>query len=425
MYQQLKDKGFLESVRDKVCDLKGKIFKFKKKKKVPHPNSDDPKFIYEESIVPNLRTELALVGFNIFDPDYKLSLFLGFIIVECSIYLVINIIDIWIIWGSSFEMVCFCFVTWMLGWSGLLLCYTMLKNRLLFCDMLKIIYEFGDGLDKETEAEEIKKYKKHSLVCKKLSFITTVFCGGGMIVSTFYPIIIYFYTGQAVLPYGFFIPGVSTTDNPGYLINYAYQAFQCYCTVLGTMQSTFHSFLFFVSNAFFQMDNLIIKLRKLNAKIEAKPHENGHETQLNDIIQLHQRFQSYLDIVDRAFNQRFFGNIACYTIMNITTLFVVVSQVWFIGYYQLCVILGLILVPCTVGTVIQMKNEKLINEIYGVSWHLLTPKERKPFRFFLLGAQSTPMLTCGKVLPLNVNTFRQTYSKIYSILMFLIDTQRN
>lgn len=428
MYQPIKNKGFLKKGRDKICSLKAKLSKVIKNRKSEKGKkskiNDDPKAIYEESIVPTLKTELALVGFEIFNADYKLSFFLGFIIVDASTYAVINLIDIWLIWGSSFENVCFCLVTWMLGFTGLMLAYTLSKNRVLYCDLLKIIYDFGDALDKKEESEEIVKYKKHSLVCKKLCLITTVLCGGGGIVCTFYPIVIYFYTGQAVLPYGFFIPGVSTTTNPGYLINYAYQIFQCYGTALGTMQATFHSYLFFVSNAFFQIDNLIIKLRKLNGKIVKKPNEDGHETELAEIIKLHQRFQSYLDKVDGVFNKMFFVNIGCYTFMNIITLFVLVNQIWFIGYYLLAVLFGLIFVPCAIGTVIEVKNDELVNEIYSISWYLLTPKERKTYRLFLLGAQKTPMLTCGKFLPLNVNTFRLTYSKIYSFLMFLLDTQR-
>ncbi|XP_063708846.1 odorant receptor 94a-like [Culicoides brevitarsis] len=338
--------------------------------------------------------------------------------------MVINIINVWLIWGSAFESICFCLVTWMLGWTSLMLIYTILNNKLVFCDLLKLMYENGSTLDIQSEQQEIDKYIKHSKMCKNLIVFTTFLCAGGGLVCTFYPVVIYFFTGEAVLPYGFFIPGVSTTSNPGYLINYAYQAFQCFLTVLGTMQSTFHIYLLFSSNTFYQMDNLIIKLRKLSAAIESNPNMRGHEEQIIQIIKIHNRMKTYMSTVDGAFNKMFFLNIASYSIMNAMTLFVLVTKFWFIGYYLLGVLFGLIFLPCAIGTAIEVKNTALIDAVYEVSWYLLTPKERKTFCLFLMGVQTTQMPTCGGFLPLNINTFRITYSKIYTLLMFLKDTQK-
>ncbi|XP_063708847.1 putative odorant receptor 83c [Culicoides brevitarsis] len=426
MYQQLERKNCLEKLYDSVKSLKRNFQSFLSNNKQyrVEPVGTNPNEIYKNFIVPYIKTELALLGFDMFNPNYKLTPFLAFIFVDVSVYLIINLIDIWIIWGSDLQTLVFCSVTWMLGWTGWMLTVTSLQNIVRYADLLKIVYEFGDDLNSKTESEEIEKYIKHSKMCKKLVLLTTVLCAGGGIICTFYPIVIYFVTGNAILPYGFFIPGVSMTENPGYLINYVYQAFQCYCTVLGTMNSTFHAYLFFASSAFFQVDNIIIKLHKLNANIEAKPNEDGNETEILRLVKLHHRFQKYLSMIDEAYNKMFFFNIVNYTSMTICTLFVLVKKLWFIGYYLLLVNFGLIFLPCAIGTAIEIKNDALLNEIYEVSWYLLTPKERKIFKYFLNGAQTTAMLSCGGFLPLNMTTFRVTYAKVYSIFMFLLDTQK-
>lgn len=428
MYRPVKREGYLQGFSEKIKSLKKRFFfsarKNDAKKEASDDLKDDPNELYTNFIVPFIKKEFSLIGYDIFDPKYKISGFLWFIIVDVQLYLVINIIDIWLIWGSTVQDIAFCFVTWMLGWTGFILSINMVTKKLHFCKLQKMVYDFGANLDKKSEPEETKKYLEHCETCKKFVILTGCFCVTGGIVCNCYPIVVYFATGEAILPYGFFIPGTSMTENPGYIINYTYQIFQCYCTILGTMNGVFHSYLFFASSAFFQMDNLIIKMHKLDREIVEKPHKEGHEAQLKKIIKLHQKFQSYLAMINDTYNQLFFLDILMYTAMNIVGLFVLVDTRWYVGYYLLFVVLGLIFMPCAIGTAIEIKNDAMIDEIYGLSWYLLVPKERKLFKLFLFGAQKTEMPTCGGFLPLNVNTFRMIYSKIYSFLMFLIDTSK-
>ncbi|XP_063708848.1 putative odorant receptor 83c [Culicoides brevitarsis] len=426
MYQQLEKKNFLEKLNDVLGYLGKKFQTLARRNHECHvePVERNPNEIYKNFIVPYIKTETALVGYDMFNPNYKLSFLLGFIFADVSVYLIINLIDIWIIWGCNLQTLVFCFVTWMLGWTGWMLIVTALQNIVRYNDLCTLVYEFGDMLNAKTESEEIKKYIEHSKMCKKLILMTTVLCAGGGLICNFYPIVVYFITGNKILPYGFFIPGVSMTENPGYLINYFYQIFQCYCTVLGTMNSTFHPYLFFISSAFFQVDNIIIKLHKLNKRIEAKPHEDGNEDDIRKLVMLHQRFRNFLSTVDEAYNKMFFFNIVNYMLMTICTLFVMVDKMWFVGYYMFLVNFGLILLPCAIGTAIEIKNDILNNEIYDVSWYLLAPKERKIFTFFLFGVHTTDMPSCGGFLPLNINTFRLIYSKVYTLLMFLLDSQK-
>lgn len=274
MYGPRKKKNIFEIFLIKLLQLRQRLNKFKKRNnvKTQKRENDDPKAIYEDTVVPIIKTQLTLLGFEIFNPNYKVSLVFGLVIFDAISYTILNFVDVILIWGSTFENVCFCLVTWMLGFTAFMLIYAVLTNRTLYSDILKLIYGFGNSLHKTDDWQEIEKYKKHSLICKKLIYMTIFFCTGGGIICTFYPIIIYFVTGKSVLPYGFFIPGLSVETNPGYLINYAYQIIQCFLTVLGTMQTTFHTLIFFTSNAFFQIDNLIIKIRKLNISIEKNPN---------------------------------------------------------------------------------------------------------------------------------------------------------
>ncbi|XP_063704127.1 odorant receptor 43a-like [Culicoides brevitarsis] len=386
-------------------------------------NIDDPNKIYKNFLVPYLKFETSLYGYGLFNPDYKINFLFGFVLVGVTFYMSINLIDIWLIWGD-FQRVCYCFVTWFFGWTSYFLAFKGISKKKQLCSMLNKIYEFGDGLKKETEKQEIEKFLKHSMDCKKLFLFTTVVCSGGGLICILSPLPYYLYTGELFLPLGFFIPGLSTTANPGYFVNCLYQIYQVFLAVLAPMQTTFHSYLLFSSNAFFQVDNLIIKLRKLNSAIEANPNEEGHQESLNELVKLHHRFQDFLNEVEDFYNKMFFVNIGSYAFMNVLILFVLVHKFWIVGYYGLVVLFGLIFLPCAIGTAIEVKNDSLINEIYCISWYSMIPKERKTYWMLFFGMQNTSMQTVGGLYPLNVETFRAAYSTIYTYLMFMIDMQK-
>lgn len=418
---------------DKVLsELKLKVFKFfgKKSNNKVSVNiiqvSEDYTQLYRDFIAVAITKQAGVVGVKPFDPNYHFNFLNCLVAFDIVIYVIINAYDIKLFWGPL-QQVCYCIITWIFGFTGAMLLYTLMFKQPLMCMLVQRLYGFSDSFDRENDREEIEVYKKYGKLLNKLAPYTigfNRFCG---FVATFYPIVIYLYSGKVILPYGFVIPGISYTENPGYAINYAFQSIEAYLTTTTLMEASVQICLLFIFCAFFQIDLIIIKIRKFNILLQDETTEDKTRKRLDklvEIIKLHQNYQEYLQTLEEFYSNLSFVNLCCYTFHNVITLFVLVNQFWIVGYLLVLVLLTLIFIPCACGTLLEMKNDRLINEVYGIDWYLLNIDQRKMFAFLLHGTQNVNLLSFGGYFPMNFETFKNTYSKVYSYLMFLIDVQK-
>lgn len=341
--------------------------------------------------------------------------------IDVIIYLFINASNIWIFWGDT-KLLCFCFVTYAFGFTGLIRIYTAVAYCPTFYEVFQTIYRFAKTFDRKVDLEEIELYKKYGYWCKRIGIINTIWFVIVGVLMIIYPGIIFLINGTKTLSYGFIIPGISYKENPGYAINFLYQSIQSVFVMTGFM-GCLHILFLFVMNACFQVDLIIVKLQKLDRQINVDA-DASHEEAIIKIIQLYQDFIDYMGKIELLFSIQVFVDFVCFTFQNVVTLYVLVSQVWILGYTFEVNVFILLLIPSVFGAMIEAKNDRLINEIYAVSWYLLNVKDRKSLRFFLETAQNASMLSCGGFIPLNVVLFKKTYSRIYSYLMFLKDSSR-
>lgn len=361
--------------------------------------------------------QMKICGHNIFEPVFKWNILTVLVWTDIFTYLIVNAVNIWIFWGDM-QSLCYCLVTYGFGFTGLARVYYVTKLSTMFYETLQIIYGFSGTFDHKTDMEEIELYKKYGVWCKRTGILSTIGFSGATVLLFLYPAIFYIAKGEKALPYGFIIPGISYTENPGYAINVMFQSTQTIFVLAGFML-ILHVFFLFVMNASFQVDMIIIKIQKLDHQITA---EGSCEEELEKIVKLYQNFITFMGRIETMFRIEILIDFMCFIVQNVITLYVLIGHVWTCGYIFIVMIFVLLLIPSIFGTMIEVKNDKLINAIYDIAWHEMQVKERKTVRFFLEMAQNSSMLSCGGFIPLNMILFQKTYNKIYTYLMFLRNT---
>lgn len=361
--------------------------------------------------------QMKIVGHYVLVPKFQWNIVTVIVWINIVTYLIINTCNIWIFWGDL-QGLCFCFATFAFGITGFVRVFNAVKYTPTIYEAMNVIFDFGKMFDWKTELEEIKLYKYYGKWSKRMGIANTLVYTTLLILTCIYPGFVYLANGNKILPYGFVIPGISYTENPGYAINYVYHVFQSILVINGFL-CNLHSLFLFVMNACFQVDLIVIKLQKLSVQVTS---DGSYNKEFIEIMKRYQKFIVYMKKIEQIFSLQIFIDFICFTFQNVVTLFVLVQKFWIIGYFMSTFLFVLLLIPSIFGAMIEAKNDRLVNEIYGIPWHLLNVKDRKTLRFFLESAQNASMLTCAGYLPLNVILFQKTYTKIYSYLMFLKDT---
>lgn len=128
-------------------------------------------------------------------------------------------------------------------------------------------------------------------------------------------------------------------------------------------------------------------------------------SELKHLIKIHQDILNYIASIDDFFCMQIFYDFAMVGPQVVLSLYVVTLEFWANGYSMIFAVVTPLLIQCLYGVVVEIKCEKLMNQIYEIQWHLLKVSERKIFLIFLTKAQFTELLTVAHYLPLNLETF--------------------
>lgn len=85
-----------------------------------------------------------------------------------------------------------------------------------------------------------------------------------------------------------------------------------------------------------------------------------------------------------------------------------------------------LLIYCTVGTVIEVWNDRTVNAIYEVPWYKLTKERAMEFLFMYKKAQLLSLLSIAGIAPLSVATAKEVgllffkLSKEKKLMLFLL-----
>ncbi|XP_063708689.1 odorant receptor 43a-like [Culicoides brevitarsis] len=365
--------------------------------------------------------QLKISGHWIFGSEFRWNIRSIITWIDAIAFLCIGLTNIWTL-RQDMKSVCYCLVTYGYGITGSLLWFNIRRHRDIFKDIFDTICRFGETLERDPDEndEEIRLYLKYGKLCKTIGIGIVLFWVISGVILVLYPVFVYFYNGSVVLPFELLIPGLSSTQNPGYFITLCYQYLQLVIAVPG-YSAHLNLFFLYVMMACFQIDLMSIKLTKLN---EALVKSTEIDEKIIKITKLYQDLMIYIGKLEKLFKTQTFVDFVIYTFASVMTLYVIVKfdNYWIIGYALEATIIFMLFIPSLFGTMIEVMNNRLVVRIYQVSWYLLKPRERKSFRFLLEYAQNGTMLSCGGYFPLNLVLFQSTFNRIYSYLMFLMDT---
>lgn len=143
----------------KVCHA-NRFLKLIKKKSVDKPKvkkikvNEDLSKPYRDYVRIACATQMKIVGHNVLMPKFKWNFIAAFLWIDVIIYLFINASNIWIFWGDT-KLLCFCFVTYAFGFTGLIRIYTAVAYCPTFYEVFQTIYRFAKTFDRKVDLEEI------------------------------------------------------------------------------------------------------------------------------------------------------------------------------------------------------------------------------------------------------------------------------
>ncbi|XP_063709338.1 odorant receptor 7a-like [Culicoides brevitarsis] len=354
---------------------------------------------------------MRMVGYNFLDDDFQPNFLTWIINLNIFSYLVINGIDIYLV-SENLKSTCFCMVTYGYGF----LCIGRVVNvytHLTDIQQLKqVLLAFNFDVDDESDEREM--YLKYGRVSKILGGIGTSITLGCGFCATIFPCLFLVIKGTYQLTFGFFIPGIDGSTKNGFWVNYFYQNMQIFLT-LPALIGFLHAQLLFTLCACFQIDQIMIKLKKIDEQLSTV-EDPCRETfrkkvKFSEILKLHQNLIKFLTNFENIYNFELGNSMFFYSVMLVITLFVCAKEVWIIGYLSVLINSYLLMIPCLYGVAVEIKSDQLINAIYDIQWYLLSENEKKLMIVFLQAAQNPKLLTYGGLLPLNLETFTKVSLK--------------
>ena len=99
------------------------------------------------------------------------------------------------------------------------------------------------------------------------------------------------------------------------------------------------------------------------------------------------------------------------------------QKFWLTGYVIIITATLQLAITCTIGTVLSVKGDELINAVYDIPWYKMSTENQKTIMFILAQTQNKVLLTFGRMAEINLDTFVDIVNMIYTVFMLLLNTQ--
>lgn len=228
------------------------------------------------------------VGCDILEPDFTIFSKRFFVCVaNLFASYVLNFINIY--WfREDLVRVCFCLVTLLIALQGVIKLYTFVFHRDKILSLLnrleKIITKFN------TERTN-NIFEKWLMITSHVGFLaTTLFLVGSFFVLI-YPIIVYLFTGEKILHFGFELPWVDWKTLPGYTLNFVYSGSLVYLFIMAQISSWFLnvSFIVIIFGQFELLKVFLEDLDELLLRNEKGKNDIEIKKLIKTVTQLHNK----------------------------------------------------------------------------------------------------------------------------------------
>ncbi|XP_063706318.1 odorant receptor 67d-like [Culicoides brevitarsis] len=247
------------------------------------------------------------------------------------------------------------------------------------------------------------------------------FIGGGFLFVTVSVLIYYVVTGKMEVVIPIYIPNMDYNSHPGFEIHVVAHTYLAFLAETG--YSVFiNSMIVVLIMACAEADVIIQKEEKLHGMLEKNSKDKKIEKLLKEIYELHQDLLKLVDNIEHMWSIQQLTDHIIFGAQIILILYIVLQQFWLPGYLMIAAAMFIIFAIDLLGTLVEVKLDKLSIATYDVSWYLLSVKNQKDYNYFLQATQKTARLTLRSGPPLNLDTFVRFCKGIYSYLMVLRET---
>ncbi|XP_055527805.1 putative odorant receptor 83c [Wyeomyia smithii] len=233
------------------------------------------------------------------------------------------------------------------------------------------------------------------------------------------------YSGELQLSFGFQFSFIDTTNKSGYVVTYLYQVTCIFMLVVSSYCNDMLLMVIYI-NALSMFDCIISDLKELTklSKLEKTPANKCAMTdQIKSVIKQHKDVSDYLNQSNKVFSLYFFMSLTCLTAAIAVLMIVLVWAHWYAAIFLSVLTSFQILVLCLLGTLLLMKEEELIREVYNVTWYDLTIPDQHLLRLMLLMSQHAKGISY-RFGVMNIETYVKSHKLIYSLFTMLVTTQK-
>ncbi|XP_063696937.1 putative odorant receptor 83c [Culicoides brevitarsis] len=302
--------------------------------------------------------------------------------------------------------------------------YKFIQQRHLIMLCNEDIRVFTEKWEKRTEGYRILVWY--------YNLIKTLIIGGMAIFFTtavivvLMPIIIYIVTGRLQLVYQMYVPHLDYTTHPGFEIHIFLHSIPIFLFV-DALTPLVGFVLITIIMICTRIDILCGRIRTLNSMIEEynDPDENSKEITklLKEIFEDHDHLLTYTDNCEELFSIQHLSDHFIVAAQICLSLYSIIKYSWYLGFAVIVVTTFMLFTINVLGTIIEIKFEKLLDDIWNIPWYLLDMKNKRSYSYFLGNSQKTDRLSVGGRVSLSLNTFVQLYKRIYSYLMILLEME--
>ncbi|XP_037826505.1 odorant receptor 67d-like, partial [Lucilia sericata] len=294
----------------------------------------------------------------------------------------------------------------------------VVKKEKIFRFMYKEILDMYETF--EIKSLSYTKWLKYNiLLVKKLqlaTFIPVLFCSLGITAAPLYKWI-FDNKHIDVLPFAW--PFVDSSTEWGYYITLAGHLV---CVVFGALGNFANDSILFiyVSHVTLVKNILQCKFDDLDEILKEFPKdpEKSRES-LKDIFKWHQKYLFFCTAIKDTFFWVFFVQVSSECVGIVCTIVCMLMGIWLQAPVYLLYLYSLLISYCSLGNLVELSNEDVIDMIYNSCWYYLTVPEQKMILIMLRESQQATGISIGGVAPLSLNTALQITKTVYTITMML------
>lgn len=358
----------------------------------------------------------VIMGDYFYDPNWKWNWHVSLLLFGIAITSTFLVVDGYKSRNDWFHLVNVgCLIPYtMMGFERALLAHSVRKT---FSNMFIDLEKFIKKWEQDKEISSILLWYCRFL--KKFVFG----CSAFFLVSCFFimigPILYYIIFGKMEIVGQLIIPGLDYRSHPGFEAHVALHGWATF--VMTTGFSVFiNSMVISLALGCAQVD-IIMKKQGLLSELLEKDEKNDKKVgnSLREIYMLHQGMLELVDTIEQLWSIQQCSDHVIFAAQIILVLYILLQKIWLLGFFIISVAILIVFTIDLLGTIIEVKLDKLTIETYNIPWYLLSLKDKKDYYYFFGNTQKTARLTLRRGVPLNLDTFVRFCKGIYSYLMVL------